>query len=496
MIPHLLIDGYKLGHAEQYPKDVTLIFSNFTPRKSRRGMTHIVFFGLQYFIKKYLIEEWKAKFFDVSKKKAIGQYRDLLTNYIDESLIKTEKLEALHDLGYLPLEIHALPEGSLVNIGVPAVVMWNNHPEHAWLVNYMETLMSAILWPMCTSATTAYEYRKILDAYAKKTSSDEGFVDYQAHDFSFRGMFGLEAAMMSGAAHLLCFKGSDTIPAISFIRQYYNYNNAPNNLLFPACTVPATEHSVMCAGGKDNELGTFKRLITEVYPSGIVSIVSDTWDFWNVITNYARELKDIILTREGRVVFRPDSGHPTEIICGNLGNNRGAIDVLWDIFGGTVNEKGYKELDPHVGLIYGDSITIEICEEICKRLEEKGYASTNVVFGVGSFTYQHVTRDTDGWAMKATYLENDSTGPMSLFKDPVTDDGTKRSAKGLLAVYETENGFELKQEATWEEVKDCALIPYLSGICNKKYFYNVSNSFPAMRSDNFPSIRNRLHKGK
>ena len=156
--------------------------------------------------------------------------------------------------------------------------------------------------------------------------------------------------------------------------------------------------------GKDNELQTFKRLITETYPKGIVSIVSDTWDFWNVITNIAIELKDIILNRDGKVVFRPDSGNPADILCGK-DDSKGAVEILWDIFGGTINDKGYKELDPHVGIIYGDSITLELCEEICKRLDAKCFASTNVVFGVGSYTYQYVTRDTDGYAIKATYCE-------------------------------------------------------------------------------------------
>jgi nicotinamide phosphoribosyltransferase len=267
-----------------------------------------------------------------------------------------------------------------------------------------------------------------------------------------RGMAGLEAATFSSAGHLLSFSGTDTIPTIDFLEKYYN---ADSDKELIGGSVAATEHSVMCMGTNEGEQETFKRLITEVYPNGIVSIVSDTWDLWKVLTVYLPNLKDEVLAREGKVVIRPDSGDPVDIICGNPnGENeaerKGVIELLWDIFGGLENSKGFKELDSHIGAIYGDSITLERATQICERLKLKGFASTNVVLGIGSFTYQYNTRDTFGFAMKATYGEVDGNG-REIYKDPITDDGTKKSAKGLMKI-ELENGkYKLVDQVSWEE---------------------------------------------
>ncbi len=210
-------------------------------------------------------------------------------------------------------------------------------------------------------------------------------------------------------------------------------------------------------GTLEDEIGTFKRLICEVYPNGIVSIVSDTWDLWNVLTEYIPKLKNEVLARNGKVVIRPDSGDPIKIICGNPegkteAERKGVIELLWDTFGGQTNSKGYKELDPHIGAIYGDSITVERATKICEGLKAKGFASTNVVLGIGSYTYQYNTRDTFGFAMKATYGEVNGVG-REIFKNPITDDGTKKSAKGLMKIELVENTFVLKDQASWEEEK-------------------------------------------
>jgi nicotinamide phosphoribosyltransferase len=346
----------------------------------------------------------------------------------------------------------ALPEGASVPIRVPMFTMYNTIPEFFWLTNYFETLLSAVIWLPCNSATIAKQYRKVLDKYAEETSSMPGFVDWQGHDFSMRGMGGIEAAVTSAAGHLLSFTGSDTIPAIDFFEEYYNAN-ADTELI--AGSVAATEHSVMCMGTTEGEYETFKRLICEVYPKGIVSIVSDTWDLWKVLTDYLPRLKDEIVSREGKVVVRPDSGDPVDIICGNPNGKteqekKGVIELLWDVFGGTVNAKGFKELVPQIGAIYGDSITVTRATAICERLKAKGFASTNVVLGIGSFTYQYNTRDTFGFAMKATYGEVHGDG-RAIFKDPITDDGTKKSAKGLMKIEWVEGKYTLKDEVSWEE---------------------------------------------
>lgn len=447
-----LKDFYKVGHINQYPEGTELIFSNFTPRKSRiEGVNHSVFFGLKYFIDKYLID-----CMDIinSPKEETEFYNQLMEKTLGSNKNNSHILDLL-ELGYLPLEVYALPEKTIVPNGVPALVIYNTDPRFYWLPNMIETILSCTLWGPCTSATIAREYRLILDKYARETSDQQWFVDYQAHDFSMRGMYGLEAAKLSGAAHLQYFKGTDTIPAILFNHEYYGKE-------YEFSSVPATEHSVMSAGGKDNEFETYKRLITEIYPHGIISIVSDTWNLWNVISDYLPILKDYILAREGKVVIRPDSGDPTSIVCGihkTLGiseslSEKGVIECLWDIFGGTINSKGYKELDPHIGCIYGDSITLDRAREICERLKIKGFASTNIVFGIGSYTYQHVTRDTFGWAMKATYVEINGEG-RAITKNPITDDGTKESHSGILKVVKEElsHGYIYKvlQNQRWDQ---------------------------------------------
>ncbi len=455
MNPLLLTDGYKVDHRRQYPTGTTLVYSNWTPRKSRiEDIEEVVFFGLQYFIKKYILEDFENHFFKQPKEKVIREYSRRINNYLGENQVGTKHIEDLHDLGYIPMVFKALPEGSAVPVRVPMFTMYNTKPEFFWLTNYFETLLSAVIWMPCTSATIAKQYRKVLDRFALETSSVPEFVDWQGHDFSMRGMAGIDAGLSSSAAHLLSFTGTDTIPSIDFLEQYYNANSDTELI---GGSVAATEHSVMCMGTTEGELETFRRLICEVYPKGILSIVSDTWDLWKVLTEYLPELKNEITNREGKVVIRPDSGDPVDILCGNpngknLNEQKGVIELLWDCFGGTTNDKGYKELVPQIGAIYGDSITIERATQICERLKAKGFASTNVVLGIGSFTYQYNTRDTFGFAMKATYGEVDGEG-RAIFKDPITDDGTKKSAKGLMKI-ELENGkYQLLDQVTWETEK-------------------------------------------
>jgi nicotinamide phosphoribosyltransferase len=467
-LPILLKDGYKVGHKFQYPDNTTLVYSNLTPRKSRvvtprrdgaestKSNDHVVFFGLQYFIKEYLMHQFDANFFKMPKEEALRLYKRRIDNYLGADCIAYNHIAELHDLGYLPLEIKALPEGALVPMKVPVLTIKNTKPEFFWLTNMLETVMSAILWKPMTSATTAFQYLKTFTQYADETvGNDHSFIAWQGHDFSFRGMSGIEDAVMSGAGHLLSFAGTDTIPAVDFLEQYYNAD-CEKELI--GGSVAATEHSVMCMGTQHDEIGTFERLISEVYPNGIVSIVSDTWDFWAVITEFLPKLKEKILSRNGKVVIRPDSGDPVKIIVGdpdapeNTPEYKGAIECMWETFGGTITPQGYKLLDSHIGLIYGDSITPARQIAILEGLKRKGFASYNVVLGIGSYTYEYVTRDTYGFAMKATYGEVDGIG-REIFKDPKTDDGTKKSAKGLMAVHiDGETGeYFLKDQCTWAE---------------------------------------------
>lgn len=494
----LMTDGYKLDHRRQYPSGTEYVYSNWTPRSNEHmpeATDGCVVFGIQYFIKKYLIETFNRDFFALDEESAVKTFKRRVDTFLGENGVGTEHIRALHRLGYLPLRIKSLPEGTICPIRVPMITVINTNPDFFWLTNFIETLMSCELWLPMTSATTARLYRKELKRHAETTGFPQGVeLGFLCHDFSMRGMAGLEASITSGMGHMTSFIGSETIPAINAVEEYYNMD-AETELI--AATVPASEHSVMCAGSKDGEFDTFKRFITELYPKGFVSIVSDTWDLWQVVTDFIPRLKDEILARDGRVVIRPDSGNPVDIICGlpqsdidemsfqelseNAAEIKGVYELLWDIFGGTVNEKGYKVLDPHIGMLYGDSITLERQKEIYSRLEAKGFAATNLVLGVGSFTYQYKTRDSLGFAMKATWCQVNGE-PREIFKNPKTDSGMKKSLKGLIRVDIDENG---TYYAT-----DCVTLEQERGGCLEPVFENGK----LLKEVSMTEIRERLCK--
>lgn len=524
----LLCDFYKVSHKNAYPEGTQVIYSTFTPRSNKYLpiADKVVMFGLQGFIKKYLIDYFNEHFFERDLEDVLIEYERIIRHTLGLKDVDVTHIEKLHNLGYLPIKISALDEGSLVPIKVPVLTIENTIDDFYWLTNYLETLISTELWQPITSATISHEYKKLLDKYALDTTGSTEGVVFQGHDFSMRGMSSLDTAMLSGSGHLLSFNGTDTIPAIMYLEKYYNAN-VEKELV--GSSIPATEHSIMSAltpaDGDRNEYEAFKRLITKVYPNGIMSIVSDTYDFWKVIGETLPKLKKEIMNRDGKVVIRPDSGDPISILCGleiedlteyfnvfslnevkrvfhimlidkllkytpygEYGKDEvegkfkyknkyyklkvkviyerydekyfyiddskiiefkeftpeisdlGLIENLWNTFGGYVNEKGYKVLDSHIGVIYGDSITLDRAETIMDKLKNKGFASTNVVFGIGSYTFQYNTRDTLGFAMKATYAKIKGEDVL-LFKDPKTDDGTKRSQKGK--VFVSENNGEL-----------------------------------------------------
>lgn len=842
----LLCDFYKISHREQYPQNTEKIYATWTARTSRlEGIDKVVFFGLQAFIKEYLIDYFNDNFFKRPLKDVVEEYRRVIRFALNKEDVDTTHIEELHSLGYLPVRINAVEEGTFVPIRVPMFTIENTIPKFFWVTNYLETLMSCMLWQPMTSATIALEYRKILEKYAKETNGDTSAVPFQGHDFSMRGMSSLESAKSSGAGHLLSFTGTDTIPAILYMEQFYNANiekelvgssipacydekteiltdkgwkffknlekedkvaqyhedgsidfvipsehyicpyegdmihfrkegnryidlmvtpnhrmvrrkrdtgelslfeagsteykyrkgysskynmiisggalKGENSVLSPldklaiafqadgsypshkedytgertgcypirfslkkdrkknrlveilnelgykytlnryengyysfwinspvelkkdfswvdlskinniwamefiselqywdgkksskntisyssiikenvdmvqaiaslceckgqvseyidtrddynrkpiysiiitnnkkeitgsgtikevvpysgkvyCVSVPTkmlvvrrnnvvavcgnTEHSVQCTYGKESEIDTYRRLINEIYPTGICSIVSDTWDLWKVLTDYLPQIKEDIMSRDGKVVIRPDSGDPVDIICGTAKvkeltdkdfesrhiaisdfesieeviadytedihfteglegmpetiyykysniyykvgieweesyydqyyyinkisvskhtltpEEKGVIELLWETFGGTITEQGYKQLDEHIGCIYGDAITMQRCQEICERLKAKGFASTNMVYGIGSYTYQFNTRDTFGFALKTTYAVVDGE-ERQLFKDPITDNGIKRSQRGMVAVVDEIEG--------------------------------------------------------
>lgn len=533
-MPALLCCSYKTFHHQMYPKGMTKLYSNFTPRSYKyMKCEESVFFGLQYYIKEYLIKRWNEDFFHKELDDVIDEYKRFHKNFSGVD-IDVSHIVKLHNLGYLPIHIKALDEGTLVPENVPVLTITNTHEDFGWLVNFLESQMSTVLWDYMCVATVSHMYRKIVDKYAK-ISGDENFVYWQCHDFSQRGKTSNESVYCQ-AGHLLSFTGTDTIPSVLFLEEYYNAN-MENELI--AASVPATEHSVTTSNilhemkkqnvdmTKAEEITISKML--DVFPTGLLSYVSDSFDYYNVLDTVLPALKDKIMARDGKLVIRGDSGDPVEIICGieideyfkeedveyylldEIENNtphgkrgddiekvvklngsyfkakvcakwnrydkqyyyidgskltlepyeltsadKGTVELLWETFGGFVNEKGYKVLDSHIGAIYGEAITKERCEEICRRLIKKGFASTNVVMGIGSYSFVN-SRDALGLAMKATYCEVDGE-PVEIYKDPATDDGSKKSLKGLLKVYQEEGVLKVKDQCTKEEEEEGLLI--------------------------------------
>lgn len=455
-----LADGYKVGHYNMYQDGVEVVYSNFTPRSNKfapKGNNgKVLNFGQQYAIK-FIVEHFNENFFNLPKETVVQDIRTNFSAYLGTEY-DTKHIEELHDLGYLPLEIRSLEEGTESSIKIPILFLYNTDNRFAWVTNYIETILSNLLWQPITTATNVLLMKRFVKEAVLKTDKDNiGIMDFMLHDFSMRGLTGLDAAIGSGLAFSAVSKGSDSLPVIQASKHYYGETETP------VFSVRASEHSQMTAGGVEGEFDIYKNLLTK-FPNGILSLVSDSFDLWRVLTDYLPKLKDLIMSRNGKLVIRPDSGDPVDIICGTNPfkgamhpnqepSSRGVIQLLWDIFGGTVNEQGYKVLDPHIGMIYGEAINQNNIKEIFSRLEAKGFAATNCFFGQGSFSMQYVTRDTWGMALKCIAQQRNGQ-LVEIFKDPITDSGIKKSAKGLTVVYKKETGdYYLKDQATIEEVQ-------------------------------------------
>ncbi len=477
-----LSDGYKVGHKAMLAPGTTKLYGTWIPRSTKhapKGITKIVSFG-QQLVWKWLHDEFEENFFMnnyrtnpfTKEKMEVPGLKEKALQFIKDMSLYLgmeydgKHFEELWDLGYLPIKVKALPEGIETNPNIPHMTFVNTVDGFAWLTLYLETIVSALAWKPSTAATIAKLYRRQAEEWVKKTDpSNLGLVDFMCHDFSARGLDPMSQYLI-GLGHATSFKGSDTLPVIPAARYFYGAKDDE----MPIFSVNASEHSVSTTKiftvGEQQMIGDWLK----IFPKGILSIVSDTFDLWKLITEYLPANKEAIMARDGKLVIRPDSGDPVDIICGesftktgqyvgkgtpdyiessdNTPEGKGVIELLWEIFGGTVNEQGYKVLDPHIGAIYGDSITPERQLEIYRKLAAKGFAATNIVLGIGSFTYQYNTRDTLGFAAKGAWFEVKDTGKCNcghtiecdcikeynIYKDPITDDGTKKSLKGLLRV--------------------------------------------------------------
>ena len=452
----LLKDFYKAVHSEMLNPGMTKSVSYYTPRKSRvNRWPKVVNFGLQMFIKNWLIDEFNENFFNRPEDEVVAEYKRVLDNAMGKDIYDINKVRKLHKLGYLPIEIISIPEGVEVPMRCPIFGITNTHDEFAWLPQALESLISAEVWYPMITATVGHTYRQIVDKYYDLTCDDNIPHRRALGNFDFRGDMGVDAALKAAAGWLMSFVNTATVPAIPFMEQMYNCDCTKEEVGFGAVS---TEHFVMCSNfAADGDERTFlKRLLTELYPNTSFSCVCDSYDYWNVVENILPSLKDEIMAHNGCFLVRGDSGDCVDVVTKT-------VFMLWELFGGTVNTKGYKVLDPHVKALYGDSITVERAEKIYQILMENGFAASNVSLGVGSFSMHCIeedgmlkpfTRDTFSSCIKACdAIMNGKEYP--IFKDPKTDretgDGFKKSQRGACRVFLKDGELTYEDGLTYEE---------------------------------------------
>lgn len=552
----LMSDYYKQAHAEQYPQGISKLISYATARMTRIPKEmygdKLTVFGIQAYVKDFLIERFNETFFNVPLEEAMQEYRDIIGDTFPIQYVDTGKFEALHKLGYLPVEICALPEGCRVPIRsafelpegqcqVPFMSIVNTHSDFPWITEFLESVTSSEIWYPMAVANQAYYYRQIANEYYEKTGC--GSARSAISEFGYRGGKSSDASIKASAAFLTSFNKTATIPAIKYVRDYYGdeAKDIGGGMI-------STEHSVMCSNyAVDNTEETFlKKLFSELYPTGNVSVVMDTYDYWeNLKRCGVGELKDIIMNREGTVFFRGDSGDPVDIICGEkpekfkdftevneqIAKGRfpslvevdkgifrrvdnepgdftwkevdktsvellGTVELLWNMFGGTVNDAGYKVLDSHVHAIYGDSITPSRAKEIYSRLADKGFAACNVALGAGSFSMQCAetedgrllpfTRDTYGIAVKCCYVEDKDGNTYEVFKNPKTDtEKFKKSQRGMIWVGLNENVEIIAEDGYTSET-----------IPEYNMLQPIFRDGKMLNEVSLEKVRNRLHNNK
>lgn len=510
----LLKDYYKAIHGDLLPDHMTKSVSYFVPRKSRiKQWDHVVNFGIQAFCKEWLIDYFNKNFFNKDEETAVKEYADVMEYTFGENVCDYNKVRALHRLGYLPVEIFSLPEGAKVPIGCPIFGITNTHPDFAWLGQALESLISAEMWYPMVCATVGNTYRKIVDKYYSETCDDNAPRRKALGNFDFRGDQGVDAALKAASAWSLSFVNSATVPAAKYLEKNYNCDCKEEEVVFGAIS---TEHFVMCSNSafdtnkyKEYEYEDIdpyreriflKKLLTEYYPNNSFSCVCDSYDYWNVVNNILPTLKDEIMNHNGCFLVRGDSGDCVKVVTET-------VFKLWAIFGGTVNSKGYKVLDPHVKALYGDSITPIRAEKIYQILKENGFAASNVALGVGSFSMHCLetidedektvlnpyTRDTFNMAAKCIYGEfvdkNGNITKMPISKNPKTDyeeggSSMKKSHKGCCRVTKNKNGeYEWVDGLSFEDAM------------NNTEFRVVFRDSSMILEENLSQIRNRLNDG-
>lgn len=478
----LMADTYKNTNPDAMPEGLIKLTSYITPRKSMfKNIDKVVFFGLQGFIQEFLIDLVNETFFKRDKEEVLAEYKSYLDTQIGEQSYDLSRIAALHDLGYLPIKMKALPEGSLVNMGVPCIELTNTHPDFAWVVQWIECIAQSELFGTCNWATMAHEYRKLANDFYEKTT-DGATPAMAMADFGFRGL-GVDNGIRASSSWLLSFDKTSTIPAMQYIDKMYNAECAKNHIGIGAVSL---EHATVCSNLAicETEENLLRRLLTTVYKDTSFSYVSDSFDYWSLVNDALPKLKKEIMEHNGKFLVRPDSGDIVEISVKT-------VQKLYEIFGGSVNSKGYKELNPKVGIIYGDGCQYAKIEEIWTKLEKLGFAADTILFGVGAFSFTAMctpedgmiclTRDTFGFAMKSTDCVINGK-EYTIQKNPKTDQNhLKKSHKGLCCVTKDGDDYVCHDGYTSETLPADNLL------------ITVYRDGQFVRTTNFAEIRERLN---
>jgi nicotinamide phosphoribosyltransferase len=469
----LLADAYKYSHHKLYYPGTNKIYSYFESRGGEFKET--VFFGLQYFLKHYL--EGKV----ITKEKIDAAEKIMLQVFGRNDVFDRTKFEYIlreHD-GKLPVCIKAVPEGAIVPVNNVLMTIENTNTECFWLSNFLETLLVQVWYP-CTVATLSREIRKIVENYFEETASEtaKGAIDFVLNDFGFRGVSSVESAGIGGAAHLINFNGSDNIAGSVLAKNYYDTEHVYG------MSIPATEHSICTLLGEEGEIEMFKHVL-ETFPTGVVACVSDSFNIFRACSEYwGDELKDMVLKRDGVLVIRPDSGDPVMTLLR-------VFDILFEKFGFTINERGYKVLPPQVRVIQGDGVDINSIRTIYAALKQGGISAGNLVLGMGGALLQKIDRDTQKFAFKCSYAEINSD-PVDVQKHPLEMDehgrltqSFKKSKAGKLKLILTEDGYNTIKADEQPEYEDQLITVFENGeLINETSFEAVKERAALATSNN------------
>lgn len=426
----LMTDSYKISHWKQYPPGTEHIYSYLESRGGEFPST--VFFGLQYYLKKYLSGK-------VISEQDIADANEMCLKHFGQHALNLEGWYWLldkHD-GKLPISIHALPEGTVCPIHTPLLTVENTDSEFPWITNYLETLLSQ-LWYSITVATQSYYMKKDLQK-ALEISGTPTDVTLKLHDFGFRGVSSYETAGIGGVAHLTSFLGSDNMAALTMAQKYYDSPCA-------SVSIPASEHSTITSWGQENEVDAFRNILQQ-YPTGPVACVSDSYDIYNACENlWGEKLHDKVMGRDGTTIIRPDSGSPLEVIprC---------LDILGEKFGYTVNEKGYKVLDSHVRVIQGDAVNRTSMPQILEIIMQNKWSADNIAFGSGGALLQQLNRDTNMFAIKCSNATVNGV-ERDVYKSPITSIAKESKRGRFTGLTEVFKDGEILVEYTLDEIRE------------------------------------------